>query len=689
MYVRLMIYPLLFATVLVGASASARVLHAAFENAEPVFERDEVQCGKVLGGGYFGYLGSVRICADVLIGGLGDEAGLVDGSIDEVILLTSRPLGLTLYRTGADRPAILTLADLSRQKGDPLVIRGQRRADGGYLVWFKGLDLINTICHPDRVHDVEDCRQGRVSVDADRPTKSWEGRWELTSLALVAEAELARALRRRSEDYADVTARGPRSYCVRLRQVSGLVLSDLGFEDCWLTAIEVVNSHNVALRSSRIHGSTFGMLTVATAGMEPSTHSFMLTGNHWIQSPAAYRPEPKPCRNPHLDLSCAVDVWDDLPWGVTHHHLWRPLNGALFAAYNIAGNVLFENNLLERAYNGIRMISKAPGTGRNVEIRGNRFRFLRDNAVEPENRADGWIVKQNIFENVHAWISTDGVEGGSLYVFGNLGWYDPARLPGRRCRKDVAWAKSPRFAGMAGDAGRYLLIDTSYDLSSVECLGHIRGTILKTGDKKRSGFPYFDRISIFNNSWRTRSPLFSSKHASPLSHFNNAVAFTGCGLDGPMSCRQIPAPVRYCVPGNKRTRGRAGMKQFWTSDGQALVADCFTVTPGPAEPDDRASETRDVAHRFCRDAYNRPFDGIPYGMGDCAPVIRPRLFAHAGGGDLSLTEPIPGCRPELVGAAVLADCGRKGPLVGALQPGNSLFDMEIPGAGFLSADFRP
>ena len=557
MYVRLMIYLFSIATVLVGASASAQVLHAAIERAEPAFGRDETLCGKGRGGGFVGYLGSVRVCADVLIDRLGDEAGLTEGGVDEVILLTSRAGNRTLYRSGGDRPAILALANLSRRMDDPLVIRGQRGPDGAHLVWLKGLDLIDTVCHPDRVLNVEDCRQGGVSADAS-PAKSWEGRWELTSLALVAEVERARALQRKSEDYADVTAHGPRSYCVRLRQVSGLVLSDLGFEDCWISAVEVVNSRNLALRSSRIHGSTFGMLAIATTGMEAAAHSFTLAENHWIQSPTAYRPDPEPCDKPHVDLSCTVDAWDDLPWGITHHHLWRPLNGALFASYNIAGNVLIENNLLERAYNGIRMISKAPRTGRNVEIRGNRFRFLRDNAVEPEYRADGWIVKHNIFENIHAWISTDGVEGGSLYVFGNLGWYDPAHMPGQRCRRDINWAKSPQFAGMAGDAGRYLLIDTSDDPTSVDCLGHIRGAILKTGDKRKVGFPYFDRISIFNNSWRTRSPLFSSKHASPLSHFNNAVAFTGCGLDGPLPCRQIPAPLRYCQPETSEPAGASG-----------------------------------------------------------------------------------------------------------------------------------
>ena len=534
---------LLLLALPIGPSASAQVMNAAFDRAEPPFERNEARCGSTHDAGYIGYVGSLQVCADVLVDQLYRDKRLLGGAVDEVILLTSRPQAKTLYRVGPDRQAILPLSNLIRQSGNPLTVRGQRGPGGEHLVWLKGLDLIDTVCDPSRVLDPANCRAGAVSKVGDVPAASWDGRYEMTSLALIEEAEVARALRRSLDELGPVTKHGPRSYCIRLRQVRGVVLSDLAFEDCWIAAVSAVNSRDITLERARIHGSTFGMLAIATSGKERAAHTFRIVGNHWIQSPAAYRPDPRPCERPHLDLGCAVDVWDDLPWGVTHHHIWRPLNGALFGAYNIAGNVLFENNLLERIYNGIRMISRFPWTGRNVEIRGNRFRFVRDNAVEPEDHADNWVIKHNVFENVHAWISSDGVKGGSMYVYGNRGWYDPNNMPGQHCRKAIDWSRSPFFAGMAGNAGRYLLIDTSYDPTSVECLGHIRGAILKTGDKRKAKFPYFNWISIFNNSWRTRSPLFSSKHASRLSHFNNAVAFTGCGLDGPLHCRQIPAPT--------------------------------------------------------------------------------------------------------------------------------------------------
>ena len=54
------------------------------------------------------------------------------------------------------------------------------------------------------------------------------------------------------------------------------------------------------------------------------------------------------------------------------------------------------------------------------EITGNFFEYIRDNAVEPEDHAAFWIVKHNAFVNSYAVISTDGVSGNDLLVFGNV-----------------------------------------------------------------------------------------------------------------------------------------------------------------------------------------------------------------------------------------------------------------------------
>ncbi|MEM6676441.1 MAG: right-handed parallel beta-helix repeat-containing protein [Pseudomonadota bacterium] len=673
-----------------GGTAAGETIYAAQLHAEPAFARDTERCGEGPGDGLIGYLGQEPRCADITVGNLRQTEGLEAGEIREIVLLTSRPATRTLYRVGEAREPILAIGDLVRPVDRPLVIRGQKGPDGGHLVWFRGLDLIDTICDPARVLDEEACRNGQpVAEEEDREGASWERHYDLGSLVLVEEARNARLIRQRLAAYPGVTIKGARHYCVLLRRVSGLILSDLGFEDCWLSAVAAINSRRIALRGARIHGSTAGFLAAATGGLSADAHSFVVADTHWIQSPGGYRSDKKPCANPHRDLRCAVDVWDDLPWGVAHHHLWRPLNGGLFVSYDIAGNVLFERNVLERAFNGIRMTSRRPRTGRNVTVQGNRFRMIRDNAVEPEQRAENWVIKHNVFENNHAWLSTDGVSGRGFYIFGNRAFYDPEAMPGTRCRDDVAWVDSPFLMGLAGDEGRYQRLNVSHDPSAVTCKGHYRGAILKTGDKRKAGFPYLDSIAIFHNSWQSRSPLWGNKHASPLVHANNLIEFAGCGLDGPWHCRQIPTPERYCQEGNKRTRGRVALKQYWTEDARALVADCVSLLPGPAQPDERALETREIAHHFCRDLYNRSFGAIPYRDGLCAPLFDAAGMIVGPAMPPRLAEPVAGCSLGSQEDRLTVDFSRFGAQIGAVQPGGYLFDMEIPGAGYLGEAFRP
>lgn len=672
---------------LLAMPAAASTIYAAHALAEPEFERDAALCGEGRGGGLVGYADGRKVCAHVVLQRLGEIRDLADGGVDEIRLLTSRPGERTLYRVGEERIPILSIGNMARSLLRPLTIRGERGADGTHLIWLKGLELIDTICDPDRVADVADCRAGRPSALDGEPA-AWDRRYEITSLAMIEEARAARIVERRLAEFSGVSLQGPRHYCVRLRRVIGVVLTDIAFEDCWLSAVIAVNSQRIELRRARIHGSTTGLLALATSGLSAASHSFVVADTHWIQSPGAYKPA-RACAKPHLDLSCPVDLWDDLPWGVSHHHLWRPLNGGLFAAHNIAGNVLFERNTVERAFNGLRILSDRPGTGRNVSVRDNLFRFVRDNAVEPEGRAEGWVIKHNRLENVHAWFSTDGVRGRGVYIFGNLASYDPDAMPGTRCNAAADWAQSPFFEGLAGDKGRHVLLDTSHDPTAVECKGHYRGAIIKSGDKRKSGFPYLDRISVFHNSWQTRSPLWGTKHASPLSHFNNLIEFTGCGLDGPWHCRQIPTPLRYCKAGNKRTRGRVALMQYWTADGTALVADCVSLLPGPAQPDDRAGETRDVTHDFCRDVVNRGFQQPEYGAGGCGAVFDPGALITQRGAAPRLARPVAGCGVRAASGAAQPDCADEGALVGAVGADGQMFDIEIEGAGYLGEAFRP
>ncbi len=67
----------------------------------------------------------------------------------------------------------------------------------------------------------------------------------------------------------------------------------------------------------------------------------------------------------------------------------------------------------------------------NIEIYDNDFQFIRDNPVEPEDQAVNWWIYHNRIYNGHGWISLDGVGGGPMYIYGNVGWFDDK--PSRSC----------------------------------------------------------------------------------------------------------------------------------------------------------------------------------------------------------------------------------------------------------------
>jgi hypothetical protein len=86
----------------------------------------------------------------------------------------------------------------------------------------------------------------------------------------------------------------------------------------------------------------------------------------------------------------------------------------------------------------------------------------------------------------------------------------------------------------------------------------------------------------------TRSPMFRGSPAPPITSYNNAVQFTGCGKDDPRPCRQDPDPDPSCTG-----------EEFWTTDRQAIVADCFPL---------RDSKGKPIPHRMRHNAYNRAPD---------------------------------------------------------------------------------
>jgi len=169
-------------------------------------------------------------------------------------------------------------------------------------------------------------------------------------------------------------------------------------------------------------------------------------------------------------------------------------------------------------------------------------------------------VKHNTFVNVYAPISTDAVSGHDVLIFGNVFAMDDA--PGARCEE--GWDGSRQFQAKRGGG---VWGKTTATLEEARCSRNLAGTVMKFGgDDDDPHAPLLDRILFFNNSIRTRSPLFRGSPAPPVVSYNNAVDFTGCGRSGARSCRQHPISEPKC-----------GKRALWTADGQALFADCFPL----------------------------------------------------------------------------------------------------------------
>ena len=174
------------------------------------------------------------------------------------------------------------------------------------------------------------------------------------------------------------------------------------------------------------------------------------------------------------------------------------------------GNVKFANNYVYDAYNGIRTTISAScrkntecrdKTNLGFEITGNVFKNIRDNPIEPEGHAAFWIIKQNTFMNVHAAVSTDGVAGHDLLVFGNI--FAQVGIPGSNCHNE-GWAGSRQFLAKRG-GGSWSTVGAEGD--EADCSTHRFGTAVKLGGD--DGEPLLDRVLFFNNSLSDAQPAVS------------------------------------------------------------------------------------------------------------------------------------------------------------------------------------
>ena len=232
-----------------------------------------------------------------------------------------------------------------------------------------------------------------------------------------------------------------RAACIDLERVDGLIVSGLHFQNCWLVAIRARNSSHITLKNSVIVGSSYGLAASGEPNGRPASH-IVVEHVRWIQDASSFLggdPFKNDCPMERQWVrGCPGDMWRKLPWGVVHHGAYQHFNGALLGGMHIAGDVIFRHNQVVNAFNGIRLTarscSKIPADGKlprtecrfnhRVWIYDNDFSYVRDNPVELEDWAEDAYIFQNQFHNAHAPLSFDGMGGGPVYVFGNVGWFD-------------------------------------------------------------------------------------------------------------------------------------------------------------------------------------------------------------------------------------------------------------------------
>ena len=584
----------------------------------------------------------------------------------EIRLLHASGARETLY--SVDLGSLQTAPRWQGSENAKLVIRGQLEGSAAQrraLTTVVGRSLTDTICDLDGKNFCAETReQERPSAGEAR-----EGMLDNLTEEMDRSASQQQSAPQAQSAQRDVRFR---LNCFLLWESAFVEFAEMGFRECWFAAVSSYASSNIALRDSIVEGSTWAFLAVGKKARPETAHSFEVTGNVWRQSPSTYRHSFVPCEI-QRDWGCPVSIWSDLPWGIVHHHFWSPLNGALFMSRDVLGNVRISNNYVFDAYNGVRgTLSDAcradadckEKTNNGFEITGNFFEFIRDNAVEPEDHAAFWIVKHNAFVNSYAAISTDGVSGNDLLVFGNV--FALQEIPGSNCRDD-GWLGSRKFLARRG-VGRWSTETAEADDAS--CVSHRMGTVIKLGGNDRDpDSPLLRSILFFNNSVRTRSPLFRASLAPPILSYNNAVSFIGCGTEGAMPCRQLPIPDPPC----------AG-KDFWTVDGGALFADCFPLQDAKGNA---------LPHRMRFNAYDRA-PAPKLGEIDKDRVSAPIAFAGSlalGQWDRPAVERMfrpdktsllaaGGCSLEY--AAGELTCVGRGGLVGAILPNGSWYDLQLP-----------
>lgn len=267
---------------------------------------------------------------------------------------------------------------------------------------------------------------------------------------------------------------------IKIISAHWIEISGIKFERCWPSSVFIRGSKHIDISECEILGGRFGVYARNRRLLGKARH-ISLRNIKWVQ-------------DLDHDMWEGRITWMDVKQITPTETDARYLNGALFGSYDIKGPVTIERCDLSHAFNGIRMDARNRSTTRNrnadVRIVRNKFSYIRDNAVEPEKVAENLFVLDNVFFNVHAVFSLDGVAGKNWYYIGNR----------------ILNTRKPGLEGQPNRGGKIFKL-------------HSEGP-----------YPSKNFIAVFN-SVQTRTTYIKSGQTRELQHVANAIGICSQGPD--------------------------------------------------------------------------------------------------------------------------------------------------------------
>ncbi|WP_245496223.1 right-handed parallel beta-helix repeat-containing protein [Rhizobium leguminosarum] len=281
-----------------------------------------------------------------------------------------------------------------------------------------------------------------------------------------------------------------------VRNCQWVVIEDLLFENCWPTAIYIDNCQHVTIRRVSFRGGTF-----AIGAHGADTRHILIEKCDWVQDTSGSGElEVRSIRREMRVRQEKPDSkqWNEIEWKAVHgagsdglvdaKNDARAFDGDFFRAWTIAGYVIIRNNIIVDAFNGVHFFNQAAESikdtfCRNVLIEKNWFVRIRDNAIEPEDFAWNWTIRENNFVDCYMPFSFEMARSGYFYMYSNVGWNRLVPGPAR---------------------------DT-----------HSSGQLFKFPARHAADGPHY----VFNNTWELRWPIVKKLTFSNLVHANNLIGY--------------------------------------------------------------------------------------------------------------------------------------------------------------------